>query len=64
MQAIVPKLSKISGHWGRGDYTDQRIFIETKSKNKTSACIVVQRMAHHNHLVHLNYPHLSYVNLW
>ena len=21
-------------------------------------------MAHHNHLVHLNYPHLPYVKLW
>ena len=28
---------------------------------KTRACIVVQRMAHYNHLVHLNYPD---VNLW
>ena len=28
-----------------------------------SVCIVVQRMAHHNHLVHLNHPQLSCVNL-
>ena len=27
-------------------------------------CIVVQRIAHHNYLIHLNYPHLPFVNLW
>ena len=48
----------------RGDETDQRIRIQTKRYSKTRACIVVQRMAQHNHLVHLNYLDLSFVNLW
>ena len=26
------------------------------------ACIVFQRMAHHNHPIHLNHPHLSFPN--
>ena len=60
---IVPKLSKclsFEAIWG--DQTDQRISISTKRYEKTCACIVVQRMAHHNHLIY-NYPDLSFVNL-
>ena len=55
-------MSKIGGD--SGDQTDRRICIETKRCNKTGARIVVQGMAHHNHLVRLNYPDLSFVNLW
>ena len=66
---IVPQLSKclkfeaIRGGGGRGQ-NDQRICILTKRYNKTRAYIVVQRMTNHNHLLHLNYPDLSFVNLW
>ena len=61
--SIVPQLSKCPKFEViRGDQTDQRICIQTKRYNKTIACSIVQRMAHHNHLIHLNYPYLSFVN--
>ena len=59
-------MSKLEAIWGGGgrDETDQRICIQSNRYSKTRACIVVQRMAHHNHLVHLNYLDLSFLNLW
>ena len=50
------------GGGGGAGQTDQRSFIQTKRCKKTRACIVVQRMTHHNHPIHLNYPDLFFVN--
>ena len=62
---IAPQLSKcLKFEAIRGDQSDQRICIQIKRYSKTPACIVVERMVHHNHLVQLNYPDLSFVNLW
>ena len=49
---IVPQLSKcltFEAVWGV--LTDQLIWIWTKRYNKTHRCIVVHRMARHNHLI-------------
>ena len=68
---IVPQLSKclkfeaIRGGGGGGLIIRLiKGFAIKQRDNKTCGCIVVQRMAHHNHAVHLNHPHLSFVNLW
>ena len=46
-------MSKIWGSLGGGGgvLTDQMILIWTKTYNKTHVCIVVHRMAPHNHLI-------------
>ena len=64
MKPIVPQLSKclkFEEIWE--DQTKRFVFNKEKYK-KTCVCIVVQRMAQNNHLIHLNYPDLSFVNLY
>ena len=39
------------------------VFKQRDIKGPLRVLCIVQRMAHHNHLIHLNYPDLSFVNL-
>ena len=57
----VPQLSKCLKFEVIGGIKDWHL---NKRYSKTRACIVDQRITHHNHLVHLNYNHLSVVKLW
>ena len=59
---IVPQLSKcLKFEAIQGDRLTKGFVF--KQRDITRVCIVVQRMAHHNHLIHLNYPDLSSVKL-
>ena len=61
---IMPQLSKclkFEAVWGV--LTDQMIWIWTKRYNKTHACIVVHRMARHNHLIDWYHLLSSFVKL-
>ena len=61
---IVPQLSKcLKFEAGWGVLTDQMIWIWTKRYNKTHECIVLHRMAHHNHLIDAFYLLSSFVKL-
>ena len=61
MRSIVPQLSKCLKFEAFRGIRLAKGFV---FKQRDSACIVVQRMAHHNHLVNLNYLDLSFVILW
>ena len=57
---IVPQLSKCLKF--EAIWEDLRLikrFVFKQRDITRSACTVVQRMAHHTHLIHLNYPDLS-----
>ena len=66
-KTIVPQLSKcLKFETVRGEgggLNGSKDFYLNKQTNKTHACVVVHRMAHHNHLIDLNNLLSSFVKL-